>query len=134
MQTDHPNIDIVSRINRDDMAASSDLFHPDVVWHFFNPMVPDVAGSYQGLDGIAEFFRKVRSLGKGSFRIQPSGAWAAGDELVVVQTRNQLGDGDTATSFDVVVVWRVVDGRVKEVWDIPALYTAQTEVPQSIAD
>lgn len=126
MQSDHPNIDIIAKIDRNNMVANTDVFHADVVWHFFNPMVPEVAGSYHGLKGIEEFFGKVRSVGNGSFSIEPRGAWAIGDELVVVQTRNRLADGDATISFDVVVVWRIVDGRVREVWDIPAIYTAQT--------
>ncbi len=126
MKSNHPNIDIIAQVDRDNMAASVDVFHSDVVWHFFNPMVPEVAGSYHGLNGIAEFFEKVHSVGQGSFHIEPSGAWAIGEELVVVQTRNTLGDGDATLSFDVVVVWRIVEGRIKEVWDIPAIYTAQT--------
>ena len=126
MQSDHSNIKIIEKIDQDDIAASAGVFHPDVVWHFFNSMAPEVAGSYQGLDGIADFFRKVRTLGQGSFRIEPTGAWAVGDELVVTQTRNRLGNGDAEIAFDVVVVWRVVDGKVTEVWDIPAIHTAQT--------
>ncbi|MDX8355339.1 nuclear transport factor 2 family protein [Cognatiyoonia sp. IB215182] len=127
MQSDHPNIDLIAKIDTNDLAASAEVFHPRVVWHFVNPAVPDVAGSYHGMQGIADFIREVRSIGQGSFHIEPRGAWAVGDELVVVQSRNRLGDGDKAMSFDVVVVWRIVDGKVLEVWDIPAIYSAQTE-------
>ena len=31
--------------------------------------------------------------------------------------------GDEKIETDVVVVWRIVDGRVREVWDIPSAYT-----------
>ena len=40
------------------------------------------------------------------------------NELVVVQSRNTLTFGDRSVAVDVVVVWRIVEGRVVEVWDI----------------
>lgn len=122
MNPEHANIDLISSINIADMGADTAHFHPDVTWHFFNPKAPELAGAYQGQSGIAEFFRKVRSYGQGVFNVSPKGAWAVGDELVVVQTRNRLGDGATAMEFDVVLVWRIIDGKVREVWDIPAVH------------
>lgn len=120
MQSKHPNIDLVASINTADMSLSADLFHPDVVWHFSNPSAPELMGSYKGMAGIDEFFQKVRKRGEGSFLIQPRGAWAVGDELVVVQSCNRLGKGIEAIEFDVVLVWRIIDQKVWEVWDIPA--------------
>ncbi|MBY5935132.1 nuclear transport factor 2 family protein [Tateyamaria omphalii] len=123
MQTEHANIDLIAKIDITDIPAQADLFQRDVVWHFFNPMAPNLAGSYRGVDGIAEFFDKVRGHGHGSFAVQPKLAWAVGDELVVVQSRNRLGQGIEAINFDVVVVWRIIDGKIAEVWDIPAVNT-----------
>ncbi|MEJ6393497.1 nuclear transport factor 2 family protein [Gymnodinialimonas sp. 2305UL16-5] len=125
MQTEHPNIELINRIDTTDIPAQADLFQPDVVWHFFNAQAADIAGSYCGIDGLSEFFRKVHAHGDGSFAISPRGAWAVGDELVVVQTRNRLGRGEAAIEFDVIVVWRIIDGKIAEVWDIPAVNTAQ---------
>ncbi|MCV3273750.1 nuclear transport factor 2 family protein [Roseobacter sinensis] len=127
MQADHANIDIIASIDTTDITANAELFHPDVVWHVFNPEAPELAGSYRGIDGIADFFHKVRAYGDGSFTIQPRAAWAVGDELVVVQSRNRLAQGDAEISFDVVVVWRITNGKVSEVWDIPAVQTAKAE-------
>jgi predicted SnoaL-like aldol condensation-catalyzing enzyme len=124
MQSEHPNIDLISSIDTTDIVSNSDAFHPGVIWHFFNPQAPDLAGSYEGIAGIQAFFRNVRGFGGGHFSIHPKGAWAVGDELVVVQSRNRLGDGASAIEFDVVVVWRVVDGKIAEIWDIPAVETA----------
>ncbi|AEI93663.1 nuclear transport factor 2 family protein [Roseobacter litoralis] len=124
MKGTHPNIDVIARIDTADMIASADVFHSDVVWHFFNPDAPELAGSYKGMAGIADFFQKVRSYGEGNFVIQPHAVQAVGDELVVVHSRNQLGKGEKVMEFDVVVVWRILDGKVSEVWDIPAKQTA----------
>mgnify|MGYP001791909081 FL=1 len=124
MQSEHPNVDLIASIDTTDIVSNLDAFHPDVVWRFFNPMAPELAGSYNGISGMKAFFSKVRSFGKGHFAVQPKGAWAVGDELVVVQTRNRLGDGASEIEFDVVVVWRIIDGKIAEVWDIPAVQTA----------
>ena len=98
MQSEHPNVDLIASIDTTDIVSNLAAFHPDVVWRFFNPMAPELAGSYNGISGMKAFFSKVRSFGKGHFAVQPIGAWAVGDELVVVQTRNRLGDGRVARS------------------------------------
>ena len=46
-----------------------------------------------------------------------------GDELVVAHTRNSLTLGDQPIAVDVVVVWRMVDSQIAEVWDIPSMHT-----------
>lgn len=43
---------------------------------------------------------------------------AVGDELVVTETRNTLTNHDLSIAVDAVEVWRFVDGRIVEVWDI----------------
>ena len=45
------------------------------------------------------------------FRLTP-----VGDELVMVQVRDTLTIDGKSHARDVVVVWRIVDGRVVEVW------------------
>ncbi|MEM1288208.1 MAG: nuclear transport factor 2 family protein [Pseudomonadota bacterium] len=129
MQSQHPNIDLISKIDTNDIASNRDVFHPDVVWRFYNPAAPELAGDYQGISGVQAFFRKVQGYGGGQFTVQPKAAWAVGNELVVVQSRNRLGGGTSAVEFDVVVVWRIIDGRISEVWDIPAVMTAENAQP-----
>jgi predicted SnoaL-like aldol condensation-catalyzing enzyme len=50
--------------------------------------------------------------------VEPVSVTAVGDELVVVQARDTLTVEDQQHTLDVVVVWRIVDGLVREVWDI----------------
>ena len=49
---------------------------------------------------------------------------AVGDELVVTHTKNRMTLQGRPIATDVVVVWRIVDGRIAEVWDIPSVHTA----------
>ncbi len=80
--------------------------------------LPDMQGDYVCLDGVRSFFEAIRQKSRGTFKVQPVSTTAVGDELVVVQTRNTLTFQSHSTALDVVVVWRFVDGRIVEVWDI----------------
>ena len=120
----HPNVSLISRLDPSDLGAAADLFAEDVVWRFFNPKLPNIQGDYVGLEGIKTFFEKLAVVTKGSFRVNPVSITPVGDELVVMQTRNTLTLNGASIETDVVVVWRIVDGRIAEVWDIPSVYAA----------
>jgi len=118
MMEEHPNISLLKRLDLRDLAAAKDVIAEDVVWHFFNPNLPDLQGDYVGLDGIRSFFRALGEMSRGSFRTEPVSVNAIGDELVVAHNRNTLNFQSRAIVLDVVVVWRVRGGRIVEVWDI----------------
>ena len=118
MLEDHPNVGLVKRFNPADPAGMADLFAEDVIWHYFNPKLPELQGDYVGPDGIRSFFQRVAEISHGTFRIEPVSIGPVGDELVVVQVRDTLTFKGEPRALDVVVVWRIVDGRVAEVWDI----------------
>lgn len=125
MSDRHPNVALIERLDIHDIAASKDVFAEDAVFRYFNPLLPDLQGDYVGLAGIRDFFQKIGALSEGTFRIEPVSATAVGDELVVVHTRNSLIFDNQPITMDVVVVWRIANGRVTEVWDIPSVYTAE---------
>ena len=127
MSDTHPNVALIERLDIHDIAASEDVFAEDAVFRYFNPLLPDLQGDYVGLAGIRDFFQKIGALSEGTFRIEPVSATAVGDELVVVHTRNSLTFDNQPITMDVVVVWRIVNGRVTEVWDIPSVYTAEQQ-------
>ena len=106
MSEEHPNVSLIS---------------------YFNPLLPEIQGDYVGLSGIQSFFAKIGAITDGTFRVERISETAVGDELVVVQTRNFMTIQGQSIATDVVIVWRVVDGRVVEVWDIPSIYTSPTE-------
>ena len=118
MTEDHPNVAALKRLDLRDLAASRDLISEDIVWHYANPNLPDLVGDYVGLDGLRAFFDAIARKSQGTFQINPISATPVGDELVVVQSRNTLTHEGRSVAVDVVVVWRFVDGRVVEVWDI----------------
>ena len=121
----HPNVALLSKFDPANVAGAADIFAEDVVFHFFNPNLPDVQGDYVGLTALQEFFGTMAKKTAGTFRVNPVSVTAAGDELVVVQTKNTMILEGRQIETDVAVVWRIVDGRITEVWDIPSVHTAR---------
>ena len=123
MNEPHRNVALLQKVNPGNITESADFFSEDVVWHFYNLRLPELAGDYVGLQEIQAFFETMSKQTAGAFRVEPVGITPVGDELVVVQTVNTIVFGSSETKIDVVVVWRIVDGLVTEVWDIPSVHS-----------
>lgn len=123
MTDEHPNVSLIARLDLNDLDAAEDILAEDFVWHFVNPKLPDIAGAYKGLRGLQDFFAAMKARTNGSFQVNPISATPVGDELVVVQTQNSMTLEEQQITIDVVLVWRIVDGRLSEVWDIPSVHT-----------
>lgn len=115
---EHPNLALIQRINLRDLEESRNLFAEDIVWHYANPNLPDLEGTYRGFAGVVSFFAKIAELSKGSFQVEPVAVLPVGNELVVVHVRDHLTFHGKPITLDVVLIWRIVGGRVTEVWDI----------------
>lgn len=126
MTDEHPNIALLQRFDPTNIAECAHVLAEDIVWHFFNPRLPDLQGDYVGRSGLQAFFQKMAEQTNGTFKVTPVSVSPVGDELLVTQTRNEMILDDQRIEIDVVVVWRIVDGRIAEVWDIPAVHTART--------
>jgi predicted SnoaL-like aldol condensation-catalyzing enzyme len=127
MTKEHPNISVLKRFDPRNIAGSADVFAEDVVFHYFNPKLPEMQGDYVGLEGLQTFFEKIGGRTDGTFKVNPISATAVGDELVVVHTKNTMIFEDQQIEIDVVAVWRIVDGRITEVWDIPSVFTGKVK-------
>ncbi|GJM14995.1 MAG: hypothetical protein DHS20C13_03220 [Thermodesulfobacteriota bacterium] len=118
----HPNIALLQKFDIRNLDACADIVADNFVWHFFNPKLPVLQGDYNGLEELKGFFAKLDEMTNHSFNVTPVEARAVGDELVVVQTCNRIAIGGSTIEFDVVVVWRFVDGKIAEAWDIPSVF------------
>jgi len=118
MTEEHPNISLLKQLDLGDLASANDLFAENVVWHYFNPNLPEVQGDYVGLNGIRSFFQTIGGKTHGTFKVEPVSITAVGDDLVVVHARDTLTLQSRRIALDVVVIWRFVDGPIAEVWDI----------------
>jgi len=121
----HPNIAVLQKFNPNNFTASADILSDSAVFHYFNPELPDLEGDYIGLAGFQKFFETINRLTNGTFIVNPLSVTPVGDELVVVQTKNSMDIENQHIETDVVVVWRIVDGKIREVWDIPAVFSAE---------
>lgn len=119
---DHPNIELLKQVNPQDPASASAVLAADFVWHYVNPNLPEMEGAYHGAAGFQAFFEKIGAKTGGSFRVDPVMAVACGDELVVTHSRNSMSFEGRAITIDAVVVWRIVNGRIAEGWDIPSVH------------
>lgn len=122
----HPNMSLLEKLDLQNLDACKSILTDDFVWHYFNPRIPDLEGDYRGVEGLKRFFAKLSERSDGSFRVNVIDGRPAGDELIVTQVRNCMNMDGSSIEFDAVVVWRIVDGKVAEAWDIPAVNTIRT--------
>ena len=114
------NIELV-RFAITEPEAGWDKASDDLVWHF-EAVGSELAGIYSGKDNVFEkFLMKLFEITEGTFTVEPVNIWAAGDELVSVHYKASFVTGGTTKSGDGVLVYRVVDGLITEVFDVPSL-------------
>ena len=126
MTEQHPNVELLMRLNLRDLDASASLFSDDFVWHYVNPNLPDLEGDYVGIAGLKEFFSAIGGKTRGTFAVEPISVSPIGDELIVVHVRNRMEFEGAPVAIDAAVVWRIVEGRITEAWDIPSAFTVAT--------
>ena len=122
----HPNIALLSQLDLQNLDACEGIFADNFVWHYFNPKLPDLEGDYRGVEGLKNFFNKVAEISNSSFQVSPIETRAVGDELIVVHACDRLTLEGNTMELDVVVVWRIVNGKIAEAWDIPSAYNLRT--------
>lgn len=123
MASEHPNISVIERFDPTDISKAAEVLANDVVFHFFNPRLLDLQGDYIGVEEIQSFFQTMRQFTNGTFKVNPISQTTVGKELVVVQTRNTMILGGEEIETDVVLVFRIVEGQIREIWDIPSVYS-----------
>ena len=123
MAEKHPNLAILAKLDIRDLDVSAPLFSEDFVWHYFNPNFPELEGDYLGFEGLRKFFALLSAKSEGTFSVEPVSTAPVGNELIVVHARNILQLKNNMIAIDAVVVWRIVDGKIREAWDIPSAFT-----------
>ncbi len=119
----HPNVALLSRFDPANLAGLADVLSTDFVWHFFNPRLPELQGDYVGLTGLQNFFATLQNCVGGTFQVSPVSITTIGDGLVVVHVIDAMVFEGEPVETDAVVVWRFVDGKIAEAWDIPAVHS-----------
>lgn len=119
------NLEILGEIDLSDLDSCAHLLAENIVWHVFNPASPDMHGDYEGLDGLRAMHEKLVAMSQGTLETHPIGGLTIGDELLFTQTVVTFERGGRLFEYDAATTWRIVDGKVAEVWDIPAVYTVR---------
>ena len=125
MKIEHPNISILKRFNPANPNTLKGVLAEDFVWHYMNPNLPDLEGDYFGLSGLTDFFKKIAGYTNGSFKVRPLSIIPMGDELIITHVKDRLSLEGKPMEIDAVVVWCIIDGMIKEAWDIPIIHTAK---------
>ena len=126
MTEEHPNVTLLKALDPTNLAKFAELLAEGFVWHFFNPSLPDVQRDYRdymGLSGLQAFFEKLGVLTGGTFQVESIAIIPFGDELVVTHVKDSMMWDGQPHETDAVVVWRIVNGRIAEAWDIPSVHT-----------
>ena len=126
MDAMHPNLSLLMKLDLQNLNACKSILADNFVWHYFNPRIPELEDDYRGVEGLKKFFAKLSERSDSSFRVNVIDTRTAGDELVVTQVCNCMNLEGRSIEFDAVVVWRIVNSKVAEAWDIPAVNTIRS--------
>jgi uncharacterized protein len=100
--------------NKADMAALTDLFAENAVWH--SPGRGAVAGDYKGRDATFAYFGHLAELTDGTFRANLHSLVAEGDTVVARQTQTATR-GDRQLEVNECAAFEMRDGRIIEGWE-----------------
>ena len=124
-ESEHPNLLIMRQLDINNLDACEAIFADNFVWHYFNKKLPELEGDYESVAGLKDFFARLGAVSSGTFEVNPVDTRPIGDELVLTQVCNRIVLEGAAFEFDAVVIWRIVDGKIAEAWDIPAVNTVK---------
>ena len=122
----HPNISVLKSFDIQDLDACRDVLADGFIWHYVNPHLPELHGDYHGFKGLKEFFTKLGGTSGGTFQRNHIETRAVADEFVVSQVCNRMTLKTGSIEVDAIVIWRIVDSKIAEAWDIPAINTVRT--------
>ena len=125
-ETMHPNMSVLMKLDIQNLDACRNVFAGNFIWHYFNPRLPELEGEHCGIEGLKGFFTKLNERSNSSFQVNVIDTRPIGDEFVITQVCDRMNLDGNAMEIDAIVIWRIVDGKIAEAWDIPAINTVRT--------
>jgi len=118
------NIDLVAELHRRQGAmyaggpveSVTELLAEGIIWHV--PGSSPIAGEHRGVGAVQEYFAKRRLLADETMKLH-SGEILADEEVVVQLVDGTARFGDEEVRWRTVGVYRIEDGRIREVWLVP---------------
>ena len=114
---EHPNVALLRKgyeaFARGDIAAITDLFAEDMVWHV--PGNNLISGEHKGRDAVFAVFAKTMELTGGTFKIDVHDI-VANDEHTVSLTRASGSRQGKQLDLGGVDIYHIRNGKVTECW------------------
>jgi hypothetical protein len=118
--TDHPNLERAragyEAFAAGDLAAVSDLFSDDIVWHSGGSNV--LTGDYKGKEAVLGFFGLLMQESGGSFTNEIHDMLANDEHGVALVTMSATRGGKSFEG-NLVHIFHMSDGKMTEFWAIP---------------
>ena len=116
--TDHPNIELLRRYSATLTAARAaeilPFFTEDCVLHI--PGRSPHAGSYRGQDAVLAYYTRIFQDTAGKFENLGIDDIMASDTHAASLVHWRVTRGDRTIDIDRVVVYRIDDGKIAEIW------------------
>jgi uncharacterized protein len=116
----HPNEDLIRKGYESfavgDMAALSDLFADDIIWHA--PGRNQLAGTLRGKEELFDYLKKFVELTGGTFKLEIHTVLADDEHVVVLARATGEREGRTLDDNG-VQVFHVKNGKITEQWLYP---------------
>jgi hypothetical protein len=104
---------LVEAFNRRDLEPVSKLFSDDIVLHY--PGRSRVSGTYQGKEGLYEFWQKQIELGGESFKGNVISVCQGEASLILVMEVTVEHAGESI-SWERINRYQIVDGKFVKAW------------------
>jgi len=90
---------------------------PDIVWHV--PGSNAIAGSYEGIDAVLDYFARRRDLANRTFRMHPGELLVGDDDHVAVLTDGTAVIDGTEHHWSTVGLYRFRGDQIAACWLLP---------------
>jgi len=115
---EHPNIDLMRRysaaLQAGDAAAALPFYADDLVLHI--PGTSPHAGTYRGKESVLEYYTRVFRDTNGQFEVLGVDDHLASDRHAAALVRWRLQRNGATLDIDRMVLYRIDDGRITEIW------------------
>ncbi|GAA0465633.1 hypothetical protein GCM10009096_02820 [Parasphingorhabdus litoris] len=127
MNNEQASVDMIKSIPPlipDRLDEARDYFADDFRWHYVNEHLPELNKTYEGVEGLKQFFIDLANKTGGSFNVRIKDAQALGNEFVIAHALPNMTLDGQSFETDAAVIWRIVGGKISEAWDIPGVNSA----------
>ena len=117
-QQPHPNLQVIGKFfeayGNNDQKAISEILAVDIRWHI--PGNHPLSGTKTGSGEVLAFFKELE---KGAFKASPIATGINGEYVIDCHKNWSELEGDDQFEGMSCLLWRIEDGKIKEVHNFP---------------